>query len=78
MNDKESDLTPAEFGTLAHLHEGGLVLVSPEHRARLIELGLVRLTISGLVLTDAGQVRLIAGSEARRAGKASDEGSAGL
>ena len=62
MTAAKAQLTPEEFCALREIGKVMQRIIVPAHRERLIELGYVREDGGGLVLTDAGRVRLAGGS----------------
>jgi hypothetical protein len=60
--DISAPLTPGEFQSLRDISKDAMKPVIPnEHRARLLELRYLKEGLGGLMLTDAGQMRLAAG-----------------
>ena len=57
-----ADLTPEEFIPLEELDKGVMRRIIPDrHRKRLVDLGLAQEGAGGIVLTDAGKMRVAAG-----------------
>jgi hypothetical protein len=56
-------LTPEEFAALQEVGKGITqgAPIPAEHRARLIELGLIRENVGGLCITGAGSMRIAIG-----------------
>jgi hypothetical protein len=57
-----ADLTPEEFKSLQELDKGLMRRIIPDrHRKRLVDLGFAREGTGGVVLTDAGKMRIAVG-----------------